>query len=30
MKKMTKKMDLGTSNEETELKNGIYVKNWAR
>ena len=30
MKKTTKKWDLETSNEEMELKIGIYVKNWAR
>jgi len=30
MKKMTKKWDLETSNAETELKIGIYAKNWAR
>ena len=30
MKKMTKKWDLETSNEETKSKIGIYVKNWAR
>ena len=30
MKKMTKKWDLETSNAETELQIGIYVKNWAR
>jgi len=27
MKKMTKKMNLGTSNEEIEPRNGIYMKN---
>ena len=27
---MTKKWDLETSNAETELKIGIYVKNWAK
>ena len=27
---MTKKWDLETSNAETELKTGIYVKNWAK
>ena len=30
IKKMTKKWDLDTSNEETGPKIGIYVKNWAR
>ena len=30
MKKMTKKWDLETSNAETELKIGIYTKNWAK
>ena len=30
MKKMTKKWDLETSNEETEPKIRIYVKNCAR
>ena len=30
MKKMTKKWDLETSNAETELKIGIYAKNWAK
>jgi len=30
MKKMTKKWDLEASNEETEPKIGIYVKNWAK
>ena len=30
MKKMTKKWNLETSNVETELKIGIYAKNWAR
>ena len=30
MKKITKKWDLETSNAETELKIGIYVKNWAK
>ena len=30
MKKMTKKWDLETSNVETELKIGIYAKNWAK
>ena len=27
---MTKKWDLETPNAETELKIGIYVKNWAK
>ena len=27
---MTKKWDLETSNAETELKIGIYAKNWAK
>ena len=30
MKKMIKKWDLKTSNAETELKIGIYAKNWAK
>ena len=30
MKKMTKKWDLEISNAETELKIGIYAKNWAK
>ena len=30
MKKMAKKWDLETSNVETELKIGIYAKNWAK
>ena len=30
MKKITKKWDLETSNAETELKIGIYAKNWAK
>ena len=30
MKKITKKWDLETSNEETEPKIRIYTKNWAR
>ena len=30
MKKMTKKWDLETLNAETELKIGIYAKNWAK
>ena len=30
MKKMTKKWDLETANAETELKIGIYAKNWAK
>ena len=30
MKKMTKKWDLETSNAETELKIGIYMKNWVK
>ena len=30
MKKMSKKWDLETSNEETEPKTEIYAKNWAR
>ena len=30
MKKMNKKWDLETLNEETEPKIGIYAENWAR
>ena len=30
MKKMTQKWDLETSNAETELKIGIYAKNWTK
>ena len=30
MKKMTKKWNLETSNAETELKIGIYAKNWVK
>ena len=30
MKKMIKKWDLETSNAETDLKIGIYAKNWAK